>query len=193
MRSFAGSLFFVCVLLLNGCATTRAIPNSRLGLLDRFKRLEEVTGVPQADHKTVTRVRGLASGWRWPLQRVEVTSPFGRRGEEFHEGVDLRAPKGTPVYSANSGIVLYAGNKIIGYGKMIVIKHESGLATVYGHNSKIYVKRGERVKQGQKIASSGKTGRATGAHLHFEVRDGSVALDPMTVLPSRMLVRSSAP
>jgi biotin carboxyl carrier protein len=123
------------------------------------------------------------AGLRWPLLRVEVTSPFGKRGREFHEGIDLRANIGTPIYSAQSGTVIYADSRIRGYGRMIVIKHREGLATVYAHASRLLVKKGQTVKVGQKIAISGKSGHATGPHLHFEVRSGVVAVNPSTFLP----------
>lgn len=165
-----------------GCATARPVPTARLGLLDRLSHLEEDYS-HLADDSTVGRVRNLASLWSWPLKNVEVTSPFGKRGNEFHEGIDLRASVGTSVYAVESGTVLYAGNKIKGYGHLIVLKHPSGLATIYAHNSKVYVRRGQRVRCGQKIASSGRSGKVTGAHLHFEVREGTLALDPMRILP----------
>ena len=75
--------------------------------------------------------------------------------------------------------------QVFGYGKMIVIKHSQGIATVYGHNSKLLVERGDEVQQGQRIALSGSSGRSNGPHLHFEVRDGVLSVDPLEVLPSR--------
>ena len=117
-----------------------------------------------------------------PLAQVVVTSPFGERSGEPHDGVDLKASTGTPVYAAHSGLVLYADGRIRGYGKMIVIKHASGVSTIYAHNSKLLVKRGFRVIQGQRIALSGETGNAKGPHLHFEVRRGMSPVDPEPIL-----------
>ncbi len=131
----------------------------------------------------VSRVKKQVA-MHWPLHQVRVTSPFGQRGSEFHEGIDLHAAKGTPVYSAHAGVVLYSGKKIRGYGNMVVIRHSSGIATIYAHNSRNLVRQGQHVHQGQKIAISGNTGHVRGPHLHFEVRDGVAAIDPMTVLPS---------
>jgi murein DD-endopeptidase MepM/ murein hydrolase activator NlpD len=129
----------------------------------------------------IQKIRGLS--FRWPLDNVEVTSPFGQRKHEFHEGVDLRAKSGTSVYSAHAGQVLYAGDRISGYGRMIVIRHSSGIATVYAHNSKLLVRKGQWVSQGTRIAVSGSTGHSTGPHLHFEVRAGVAAINPLEVLP----------
>jgi murein DD-endopeptidase MepM/ murein hydrolase activator NlpD len=119
----------------------------------------------------------------WPLKEVQITSPYGQRGNEFHEGVDLRAAVGTPVYAAHAGHVLYAGGKLHGYGNMIVIKHSSGIATIYAHNSKLVVRQGQWVRQGTLIAYTGNTGHSHGPHLHFEIRDGVQAVNPMKLLP----------
>ena len=129
----------------------------------------------------IQKIRGLSL--RWPLDQVEVTSPFGQRRHEFHEGIDLRAKPGTTVYAAHAGQVLYAGDRISGYGRMVVIRHSSGIATVYAHNSKLLVRKGQWVAQGARIAVSGSTGHSTGPHLHFEVRSGVAAINPLEVLP----------
>ncbi|MBI2712092.1 MAG: M23 family metallopeptidase [Bdellovibrio sp.] len=131
----------------------------------------------------LSRLSGVG-GLKWPLNSVAVTSDFGRRGREFHEGVDLKALTGTPVFAAQSGKILYADSKIRGYGKMVVIQHAKELATVYAHISKILVRKGQRVIQGQKIALSGRTGRVSGPHLHFETRRGLAAVDPLKILPT---------
>jgi lipoprotein NlpD len=120
---------------------------------------------------------------RWPLRHVLVTSRFGKRPRDFHEGIDLQAKSGTPVYAAQEGKVIYAGSQIRGYGKMIVIKHAYGISTVYAHNSRLFVKKGQHVRLGQKIAASGNTGRSTGPHVHFEVRHGVGAVDPAKLMP----------
>ncbi|MBU6374498.1 MAG: M23 family metallopeptidase [Bdellovibrionales bacterium] len=115
----------------------------------------------------------------WPLRNVHVTSHFGVRGGDMHEGVDLRAPSGTPVYAAHDGVVLYSGSGITGYGNLVVIKSSVGMATVYGHNSRLLVRKGQTVTRGQRVALSGSTGRSSGPHLHFEVRAGLQPVDPL--------------
>ena len=120
----------------------------------------------------------------WPLDDVEVTSTFGRRGRSFHEGIDLKAKHGTPVYAAQAGKVLYSGSKIRGYGRMVILRHNGAIATVYAHNSRLMVRKGEFVKKGQLIAMSGNTGHSSGPHLHFEVRRGFAAVDPLVEMPS---------
>ena len=118
----------------------------------------------------------------WPL-RGKKTSGFGPRGKRHHDGVDIAAPTGTPVVAAAGGKVAYSGNGMRGYGRVVVIKHKNDLSTVYAHNSKLLVRMGDSVGQGQTIARVGQTGWATGPHLHFEVRRRGVPEDPMKFLP----------
>ena len=122
---------------------------------------------------------------RWPLAsgRIVVGSPFGTREGRPHEGIDLPAPVGTPVFAAGDGRVAYAGNGIRGYGNMIVVRHAGDLLTVYAHNSVLLVAQGQPVRAGDRIALVGQSGHATGPHLHFEVRRGQIPRDPMSYLP----------
>ena len=126
---------------------------------------------------------GNGARFRWPLDRSSIGSPFGRRDGRLHEGIDLPAPTGTPVYAAGDGQVVYAGDAIRGYGNLLVVQHEGDLLTVYAHNSQLLVREGDRVAIGQRIALVGQSGRATGPHLHFEVRAGQIPRDPMAYLP----------
>lgn len=123
----------------------------------------------------------------WPLPYAEVTSLYGPRGWDFHDGVDLAAPDGTPVLAAHNGRVIYADNELSSYGKTVIIQGYDRLVTIYAHNSSLLVKPGQEVLQGQQIAEVGSTGKASGPHLHFEVRlwvrDGNLAsADPLPVL-----------
>ncbi|MCB1177929.1 MAG: M23 family metallopeptidase [Leptospiraceae bacterium] len=110
-----------------------------------------------------------------PLKEGYTSSKFGVRLDPFtkkrtfHGGVDIAAVKGTPVYSSQAGEIILAKKKG-GYGRLVVIKHAMGYETRYGHLNKILVKKGQKVKKGEKVGLVGKTGRATGYHLHFEVR-----------------------
>jgi lipoprotein NlpD len=129
-------------------------------------------------------VGGEGERLRWPLVNVAhaVGSPFGTRDGRAHEGIDLPAPTGTPVIAAADGEVAYAGDGIRGYGNLVVLQHPGDLLTVYAHNSALFVAQGQRVRAGERIAAVGQTGRATGPHLHFEVRQGQIPRDPMTYL-----------
>ena len=112
-----------------------------------------------------------------------VTSGFGPRHDPFdghltrHEGVDLAAPEGAPIRAVGDGVVRRSGDRG-GYGSTVEIDHGNGLTTLYAHASQILVRDGETVTQGQPIAKVGQTGRATGNHVHFEVRIGGRPVDP---------------
>ncbi len=118
----------------------------------------------------------------WPV-KGPVTSWFGPRKGRPHDGIDIAAPKGTPIRAAEKGKVIYSDNGISGYGNLIIIRHSGGFHTVYGHNSRNRVDVDAWVKKGQVIAEVGKTGRASGYHLHFEIRKNERAVDPMKYLP----------
>jgi len=121
----------------------------------------------------------------WPVDGGQIFSDFGTRSGKFHEGIDISAKPGTAIFAAADGRVVYADDKIRGYGNMIVIKHAGNLSTVYAHNRVNLVKEGDFVRQGDKIAELGQSGNASGPHLHFEVRVGKEAVDPMKYLEKR--------
>ena len=120
------------------------------------------------------------SGQRFikPCQGV-LFSPFGMRGGRLHAGVDIAGPIGTPVVAAKDGIVVTAGIRLSGYGQMIDIQHADNALTRYAHASKIFVRVGQRVRQGEVIMLRGCSGHCTGPHLHFEVRIGGTPVNPM--------------
>ncbi len=104
--------------------------------------------------------------------------PITKKRKSFHKGIDIAAPKGTPVYAAAEGTVNLAKYVTYGYGNLIILKHKDSLATYYGHLSSILVRPGASIKKGQLIGKVGSTGRSTGPHLHFEVRKGEKTLNP---------------
>lgn len=112
----------------------------------------------------------------WPLKHLDVSSEFGSRSNR-HKGMDLRAPQGTTIRASADGVVHFVG-KQNGYGKVIIVKHADNIQTFYAHNDKNLVKKGQRVKQGEKIATVGRTGNATGYHVHFEFIRGRQPLNP---------------
>ncbi len=117
----------------------------------------------------------------WPVLGV-VSSPFGPRSSGFHHGVDIAARTGTAILAAAAGEVVFSGWKNGIYGRVVVINHGDGLATLYAHNSVNLVAEGDRVEQGQIIARVGNTGKTTGPHVHFEVLRDQLPIDPMTFL-----------
>ena len=125
--------------------------------------------------------------FRWPITG-RITSRFGGRkspggiGSTNHKGIDIAAPRGTPVYAADGGTVTYAG-WMGGYGYLVRINHGNGYETYYGHNSSLTVSVGAHVYKGQQIARVGSTGNSTGNHCHFEVRYNGTARNPLNYLP----------
>jgi lipoprotein NlpD len=139
-----------------------------------------VKGVIGRNYPKLPAYRG---DYRWPLGAGIVSSEFGHRGSELHEGLDIAADPGEPVYAAAAGEVLYADNHMRGYGNVVILRHDSSMTTLYAHNKSLKVHPGDKVKQGQVIALLGSTGHSTGPHVHFEIRRAQVALDPRQLLP----------
>ena len=134
----------------------------------------------QASSSVGSTSTASASGFIWPVSGV-LTSGFGWRWGRMHEGIDVGAGSGSPIYAAASGIVIACGYTG-GYGNLVVIDHGGGVATAYGHQSSIAVGCGQSVGQGQVIGYVGNTGNSTGPHLHFEVRINGNPVDPMPYL-----------
>ncbi len=130
----------------------------------------------------VTSAEADASGsnpeFRWPA-RGRIIQGFKAGG---NDGIDISVPAGTSVRAAESGVVVYSGDGLKGYGNLVLIKHPNGYVTAYANNAELDVKRGEQVKRGQVIAKSGDTGNVNSPQLHFELRKGSTPVDPTSYL-----------
>jgi len=144
--------------------------------------------IPCGKISAVERSLFLCTAFVSPIKFPRTTSGFGSRKNpfndrrmEFHRGIDMGCPIGTKVYSVRNGKVVFSGY-MEGYGKLVIIEHEYGYRSYYGHLSRSLVKPGKRVKPGDIIALSGNTGRTTGPHLHFEIRKNGHAMNPMTFL-----------
>lgn len=165
----APAVVVVLVIGLVGSAGCRSAPSSPSLHGSRIVELPRGGGI---------RCQALS----WPLAAA-VSSGFGWRDGRMHDGIDLVVPQGTAVTAACDGRVAYAGEKLRGYGRLIIVDHGDGLTTVYAHNRELLVSEGMPVARGQLIARSGATGRVTAPHLHFEVRRGGRPLDPLPFLP----------
>jgi murein DD-endopeptidase MepM/ murein hydrolase activator NlpD len=117
----------------------------------------------------------------WPVEG-KCLSFFEEEERKRHQGIDISSPSGTPIKAAGSGRVIYSGNSIRGYGNLIILRHSEEFVTVYAHNQVNLVEEGMRVEKGKIIAKVGQTGRASGPHLHFEIRRNNQAIDPFLVL-----------
>ena len=126
-----------------------------------------------------------ASGFDWPVQG-QLASRFGpKEGGLHNDGINILARQGTPVRSAEAGVVVYASNALEGYGNLLLLKHADGWLTAYAHNERLLVNKGDSVSKGQVIARVGETGGVTEPQLHFEIRKGRRALDPLDYLQRR--------
>jgi murein DD-endopeptidase MepM/ murein hydrolase activator NlpD len=138
-----------------------------------------------SDYKVTSSVATVNNGtWRRPT-RGQISSPYGwrihpiQKKRSFHAGIDIAAPKGTPILASKSGKIIYAGRRA-GYGNLIIVSHADGYSTRYAHCSSIVAKKGQQVKAGQLIGRVGATGMATGNHLHFEIRKNGNTLNPFS-------------
>jgi murein DD-endopeptidase MepM/ murein hydrolase activator NlpD len=139
----------------------------------------------QMDRLNLYRIAAQKAPFANPVKAVyRFTSKFGPRrdpktgGRRMHKGVDFAAPNGTPLYATADGVVTHAGWSS-GYGRLVKIQHEFGIETRYAHMSKLRAKVGQRVSRGDRIGDMGASGRVTGVHLHYEVRVGGKAVNPM--------------
>lgn len=127
--------------------------------------------------------------FQWPTSG-KIALSFGRQaGGSHNDGINIAAPRGSSVVAAENGIVAYAGNELRGFGNLLLIKHSDGFMTAYAHNQQLLVVRGQRVNKGQVIARVGSTGSVATPQLHFEIRKGRTAVDPLKYLPRRSASR----
>jgi len=129
---------------------------------------------------TANPSRSITSVFAWPVFG-KISSGYGWRKREFHHGLDIACPVGTPIRAAQAGKVTFSGTRSV-YGKTIVIEHANGTETLYAHISKSMVKEGQQVKRGQVIALVGLTGRTTGPHLHFQINYKGNTVNPIEYL-----------
>jgi murein DD-endopeptidase MepM/ murein hydrolase activator NlpD len=121
---------------------------------------------------------------RWPV-KGKVISNFGNKPNGLkNEGINIAVPEGTDIRAADGGVVAYAGNELKGYGNLVLIRHQGGYVTAYAHAKSLNVKRGDTVKRGDIIAKAGQTGAVSSPQVHFEVRKGATALDPLKYISS---------
>jgi murein DD-endopeptidase MepM/ murein hydrolase activator NlpD len=134
---------------------------------------EEEKGRPKKIYKKMDFI--------WPVEG-KCTNPFVDDERKRHQGIDISCSLGTPIKASSAGRVIYSGNTIRGYGNMIILRHGEEFVTVYAHNHVNLVEEGTQVEKGQIIGKVGRTGRASGPHLHFEIRINNEAVDPMLYL-----------
>ncbi|MBC7740800.1 MAG: M23 family metallopeptidase [Bdellovibrionaceae bacterium] len=152
--------------------------------VDKINNSIRVDGI---DAKPSKKVRKKPQ-FDWPVWEARMTRGYLPRGKgrrkRPHKGIDLAAPRGSAVMAAHDGTIIYTGSGFKGYGKMIMIESNDGWATLYGHLDKIVVYEGKKIRQGEVIGALGNTGRSSGPHLHFEIRQLNGPVDPLPLLPA---------
>lgn len=187
MPKFHRTIWLAALVTLAACATVaKLLPDSDFTSVEAVLRQSESVGAQlDREERELAEIEGRAPASRMtpsfqqPLRQFVSSSGFGKRGSGRHDGVDLRATYGTPIYASEKGIVVFASNHIDGYGDTVILRHVGGYATLYAHASLLRVMVGDRVKKGDCIAYSGDSGNASGPHLHFEVREGRKAVNPL--------------
>lgn len=143
---------------------------------------------PDASSETKTTKVKRKPQFDWPVWEARMTRGYLPRGKgrrkRPHKGIDLAAPRGSAVMASHDGTIIYTGSGFRGYGKMIMIESNDGWATLYGHLDKIVVYEGKKIRQGEVIGALGNTGRSSGPHLHFEIRQLNGPIDPLPLLPA---------
>lgn len=141
----------------------------------------KTTSRPARGSYTVVQKR--SSKFSWPV-RGTIVSKFGTIGKgRANDGINIKAARGTVVKAADAGTVAYAGNELKGFGNLILVRHNDGWITAYAHNDRLLVKKGQKVRRGEKIATVGATGGVNSPQLHFEIRAGKKAVNPVAYLP----------
>jgi len=145
-------------------------------------RARDVSPAPSAPPPPPAR---SGSRFVWPVDG-EIVSKFGPAGKGLHnDGINIAVREGAEVRAAENGVVAYSGNELQGFGNLLLIKHADGWMTAYAHNKELLVKRGDEVRRGQIISRAGQSGNVRSPQLHFELRRGTRAVDPIKYLDSR--------
>jgi murein DD-endopeptidase MepM/ murein hydrolase activator NlpD len=177
---------FVCAFALSGgLAACSHISTSHRQISSEQQSglTSSVDSIAQAIKAPSPDLEKAESVFDWPVDRARLSRGFKPEGHHPHLGIDLAAPRKTPVYASHQGMVIYGGRDFRGYGNMILIESGQGWATLYAHLDKILVTEGQQVKMGEPIGLMGNTGHSTGPHLHFEIRKNKGPVDPLVYLP----------
>lgn len=153
---------------------------------EAYAPVEKTQTVAEVEQKTeVTGAAPESTGigkYRWPV-RGAIIAGYGANVEgSRNDGIDISVPEGTPIKAAENGVVIYSGSSLKELGNAVLVRHDDGTVTVYGHASNLNVQRGQKVQRGQTLASSGMSGSASRPKVHFEVRKNATAVNPMTYL-----------
>lgn len=178
-------LIFVCLSLGTACSSFRGPGEFQTGE-DYQTQEDDEMPKPEQTWRGERKMQAPSSqiSFDWPVDEARLSQPFQLHKRRPHWGIDIANKKGTPILAAEKGYVIYMGRGFRGYGNLIVIEHSPEWATLYSHLDKIQVTEGQFVSRGDKIGTMGRTGRASGVHLHFEIRHNRQPVNPMAYLPA---------
>jgi murein DD-endopeptidase MepM/ murein hydrolase activator NlpD len=142
---------------------------------------DSVTAEADQDNSAAPNATGI-SKLRWPVRGRTLTAYGQRDAGVVNDGIDISVPEGTPIKAAENGVVIYAGSGLKEFGNTVLVRHADGLVTVYGHADQLKVKRGQTIKRGEELATTGMSGNAKSPMLHFEVRKNSAPVNPASYL-----------
>lgn len=146
-------------------------------------RQAQLAAIPQLPKRESNR-------FHWPVEGKVVARYGPRAGGQHNDGINILAPRGAAIQAAENGVVVYAGEELRGFGRLLLVKHQGGWVTAYAHADSLLVKRGQTVRRGQTIARVGSSGNIAKPQLHFEIRKGTRALNPIRLLTPRAASRS---
>jgi murein DD-endopeptidase MepM/ murein hydrolase activator NlpD len=180
-----GSPMTVRPRMINGDASEPAEPKRVASLGAASKTATDAPAAdadPKGDAAVMAETPKMTGGsgkFRWPA-KGKIIAGFGARADKSHnDGINISVPQGAEVMAAESGVVAYSGNELKGYGNLILIRHDGGWVSAYGHNDELLVRRGDKIKRGQTIAKAGNTGSVDRPQVHFELRQDSKPVDPL--------------
>ena len=165
-------------------APAQPLSDSEIKDLEKSLETEERPIIPDGLEKETGKPPWLGKELDiiWPIQG-KINSPFGPRKKRLNAGIDIASPSYQEVKAAMDGEVILSRKSQKGYGNVVVLRHDLGYTTIYGHMNVIIAKNGESVRQGQAVGGVGSTGKSTGPHLHFELRHEGRPIDPLPILP----------
>lgn len=157
-------------------------PSSAPKTYSRPKTTAKKSSPKVTSNRTQAAAKPVKGIFAWPA-KGKILNKFGSQGQKVYKGIEISLPKGSPVLAAASGKVIYSGNAIPGYGNLVILEHSNSFFSVYGYNKKCLVKMEDHVGQGDKIALSGTPPNGQSDRLHFEIRKGKNAVNPILFLP----------
>ncbi|MBR0697426.1 peptidoglycan DD-metalloendopeptidase family protein [Bradyrhizobium lablabi] len=159
-----------------------AQPQQSARLVQPTASIEDLPAAAETPAVKSSEATGALPTFRWPVRGKVITSYGAKTNGKANDGINVAVPEGTPIKAAEDGVVAYSGNELKGYGNLVLVRHSNGYVTAYAHASELLVKRGDTIRRGQVIAKSGQSGEVGSPQLHFEIRKGSSAVDPLQFL-----------